>query len=152
MCVCVCVCDVLPFLPFVDLSLICTIPRHTHSLSLSLSSCPPNRPPPPTHTLTPSLSLSLSLSLSPSLGPPPPPLSSERLTERATEFWIMLDDVSITDLQFGTEYSKAVENKQIAQQEAQRAALLVEQARQARQQKIVEAEGEAKAAELIGKV
>lgn len=78
-------------------------------------------------------------------------LIRERLTERATEFWIQLDDVSITDLRFGDEYSKAVENKQIAQQEAQRAALLVEQARQAKQQKIVEAEGEAKAAELIGK-
>lgn len=68
------------------------------------------------------------------------------------EFWIVLDDVSITDLSFGAEYSKAVEAKQVAQQEAQRAAMLVERAKQERQQKIVEAEGEAQSAELIGKV
>ena len=37
------------------------------------------------------------------------------------EFWLVLDDVSITDLSFGTEYSRAVESKQVAQQDAQRA-------------------------------
>lgn len=60
--------------------------------------------------------------------------------------------MSITDLSFGTEYSRAVEAKQVAQQEAQRAALLVERAKQERQQKIVEAEGEAQSAKLIGAV
>ncbi len=64
----------------------------------------------------------------------------------------MLEDVAITDLSFGTEYSRAVEAKQVAQQEAQRAAMLVERAKQERQQKIVEAEGEAKSASLIGEV
>lgn len=77
---------------------------------------------------------------------------SDNLTERAREFWIVLEDVSITDLSFGTEYSRAVEAKQVAQQEAQRAALLVERAKQERQQKIVEAEGEAQSAKLIGAV
>lgn len=37
----------------------------------------------------------------------------------------------------------------LAQQEAQRAAFLVERAAQERQQKIVQAEGEAKAAKLV---
>ena len=64
----------------------------------------------------------------------------------------MLEDVAITDLSFGSEYSRAVEAKQVAQQEAQRAAMLVERAKQERQQKIVEAEGEAKSASLIGEV
>lgn len=83
---------------------------------------------------------------------PPPPFLSDNLKERAMEFWIVLDDVSITDLSFGTEYSRAVEAKQVAQQEAQRAAMLVERAKQERQQKIVEAEGEAQSAKLIGEV
>jgi prohibitin 2 len=74
----------------------------------------------------------------------------DNLHERATEFWLVLDDVSITDLSFGAEYSRAVEAKQVAQQDAQRAAMFVERAKQERQQKIVEAEGEAQSARLIG--
>lgn len=72
------------------------------------------------------------------------------LTDRARDFNIILDDVAITDLSFGREYAAAVEAKQIAQQEAQRAAFVVDKAVQEKQQKIVEAEGEAKAAEMIG--
>jgi len=44
----------------------------------------------------------------------------------------------------------AVEAKQVAQQEAQRATFVVDRARQERQQKIVQAEGEAEAAKLLG--
>lgn len=71
------------------------------------------------------------------------------LTERAKDFNIVLDDVSITELSFGKEYTAAVEAKQVAQQEAQRAAFVVERAKQERQQKIVQAEGEAEAAKMI---
>jgi len=77
-------------------------------------------------------------------------LMRRQLTERARDFNIILDDVSITDLSFGKEYTAAVEAKQVAQQEAQRAAFLVERAVQERQQKVVQAEGEAKAATLLG--
>lgn len=73
------------------------------------------------------------------------------LTQRAQDFNIILDDVSITELSFGREYASAVESKQVAQQEAQRASFVVERARQERQQKIVQAEGEAQAASLLGK-
>ena len=76
-------------------------------------------------------------------------LIRKELTERARDFNIILDDVSITDLSFGREYAAAVEAKQVAQQEAQRAAFIVEQAVQERQQKIVQAEGEAEAAKMI---
>jgi prohibitin 2 len=38
----------------------------------------------------------------------------EILKERLTEFHIVLDDVSITDLHFGPEFTKAIEEKQIA--------------------------------------
>jgi len=72
------------------------------------------------------------------------------LLERAQDFNIILDDVAITELSFGKEYTTAVESKQVAQQEAQRASFVVEKALQERQQKIVQAEGEAEAAKLLG--
>ncbi|KAF2345492.1 Band 7 domain, partial [Trinorchestia longiramus] len=72
------------------------------------------------------------------------------LHERAEDFNIILDDVSITELSFGREYTSAVESKQVAQQEAQRASFVVERALQERQQKIVQAEGEAEAAKMLG--
>ncbi|CAH8563842.1 unnamed protein product [Schistosoma turkestanicum] len=77
-------------------------------------------------------------------------LIRKQLVERAIDFHIIIDDVSITDLTFSQVYSAAVEAKQIALQEAQRAQFLVERAKQERQQKIVTAEGEAQAAKLIG--
>lgn len=77
-------------------------------------------------------------------------LVRRELVERAQDFNIILDDVSITELSFGKEYTAAVEAKQVAQQEAQRAAFVVERAKQERQQKIVQAEGEAEAAKMLG--
>ncbi|XP_624330.3 prohibitin-2 [Apis mellifera] len=77
-------------------------------------------------------------------------LVRKELTERARDFNIVLDDVSITELSFGKEYTAAVESKQVAQQEAQRAAFFVEKAKQEKQQKIVQAEGEAEAAKMLG--
>ncbi|XP_071509379.1 prohibitin-2-like [Diadema antillarum] len=74
----------------------------------------------------------------------------KQLTDRANDFGIILDDVSITELSFGAEYTAAVESKQVAQQEAQRAQFLVERAIQERQQKVVQAEGEAEAATMLG--
>ncbi|KAK0165990.1 hypothetical protein PV328_004455 [Microctonus aethiopoides] len=74
----------------------------------------------------------------------------KELTERAKDWNIVLDDVSITELSFGKEYTAAVEAKQVAQQEAQRAAFVVERAKQEKQQKIVQAEGEAEAAKMLG--
>lgn len=70
--------------------------------------------------------------------------------ERASNFNIVLEDVSITSVQFSEEFSKAVEAKQIAQQDAQRSAFIVERAKQERQSIILRAEGEALAAKLIG--
>jgi len=77
-------------------------------------------------------------------------LIRRELVDRAADFNIILDDVSLTELSFGKEYTAAVESKQVAQQEAQRAAFFVERARQERQQKIVQAEGEAEAAKKLG--
>uniref|UniRef100_A0A7S4L9E4 Prohibitin n=1 Tax=Paramoeba aestuarina TaxID=180227 RepID=A0A7S4L9E4_9EUKA len=70
----------------------------------------------------------------------------EKLTDRAMDFFIILDDVSIVDLTFGDEYRAAVESKQVAQQEAERARYVVEKARQEKWEIIVKAEGESMAA------
>lgn len=72
------------------------------------------------------------------------------MTRRALRFNIILDDVSITHVAFSPEFTHAVEAKQIAQQEAQRAFFVVERAKQEKQSIIIRAEGEAISAELIG--
>ena len=41
-------------------------------------------------------------------------LIRKTLEERAHEFLIILDDVSITELGYGSEFTKAIEEKQIA--------------------------------------
>ncbi|KAG5367955.1 Prohibitin-2 [Yarrowia sp. C11] len=77
-------------------------------------------------------------------------LVKEQLIKRASKFNILLDDVSLTYMTFSPEFTAAVEAKQIAQQEAQRAAFIVDRARQEKQGAIVKAQGEARSAELIG--
>jgi prohibitin 1 len=73
------------------------------------------------------------------------------LLKRANEFNIALEDVSITHMTFGREFTKAVEEKQIAQQEAERARFIVEKAEQERQASVIRAEGESEAADVISK-
>ncbi|XP_047323751.1 prohibitin-1, mitochondrial-like [Impatiens glandulifera] len=72
------------------------------------------------------------------------------LTERAANFNMALDDVSITTLTFGKEFTAAIEAKQVAAQEAERAKFVVEKAEQDKRSAIIRAQGEAKSAQLIG--
>ncbi|KAH7568733.1 hypothetical protein ACOSP7_011769 [Xanthoceras sorbifolium] len=72
------------------------------------------------------------------------------LTERAANFNIALDDVSITALTFGKEFTAAIEAKQVAAQEAERAKFTVEKAEQDKRSAILRAQGEATSAQLIG--
>merc|ERR1719181_2648190 len=72
------------------------------------------------------------------------------LVQRATEFNLILDDVSITHLSFGKEYTAAVEAKQVAQQEAERARFIVDKALQEKKSVVIKAQGEAQSAKLIG--
>ena len=69
------------------------------------------------------------------------------------KFFYLIHDEDIyhchTWYQTGKEYTAAVEAKQVAQQEAQRAQFIVEKAKQERQQRVVQAEGEARAAQMI---
>jgi len=73
------------------------------------------------------------------------------LLKRAQEFNIALEDVSITHMTFGREFTRAVEQKQIAQQDAERARFIVERAEQERQANVIRAEGEAESAETISR-
>ncbi|KAM0947261.1 putative prohibitin, Band 7 domain, Band 7/SPFH domain superfamily [Dioscorea sansibarensis] len=72
------------------------------------------------------------------------------LTGRARNFNIELDDASITTLSFGKEFTRAIEAKQVAAQEAERAKFIVEKAEQDKISAIIRAQGEAKSAQLIG--
>lgn len=71
------------------------------------------------------------------------------LVNRAQDFGIIIEDVSITHLQFGAEYSAAVEAKQVAHQEAERAKFVVQKALQEKKSMIVRAEGETEAIRLV---
>merc|ERR1712173_375107 len=74
---------------------------------------------------------------------------NEELTKRATQFGLILDDISITHCTFGREFTQAVELKQVAQQEAEKARFLVEKAEQVKQAAVISAEGDTEAAELL---
>ncbi|KAK8952333.1 hypothetical protein KSP39_PZI004502 [Platanthera zijinensis] len=72
------------------------------------------------------------------------------LMQRALNFNIALDDVSITTLSFGKEFTHAIEAKQVAAQDAERAKFIVEKAEQDKKSAVIRAQGEAKSAQLIG--
>jgi prohibitin 2 len=72
------------------------------------------------------------------------------LIDRAKEYNMIMDDVSITHLSFGKEFAEAIEAKQVAAQQAERAKFVVMSAEQEKLGTIIRAEGEAKAVELIG--
>lgn len=76
-------------------------------------------------------------------------LVRDSLVKRARDFNIILDDVAITHLSYGAEFSRAVEQKQVAQQEAERSKYVVMKAEQERRAAIIRAEGESEAAKLI---
>lgn len=74
----------------------------------------------------------------------------QRLVQRAADFNIFLDDVAITHLSFSPEYEKAVESKQVAQQQAERARYTVLKAQEEKKRTIIHAEGERESARMIG--
>lgn len=71
------------------------------------------------------------------------------LRQRAKDFNIELDDVSITHLAFSREFSKAIEEKQVAEQQAERAKFVVLKAQQEQQAAVIRAEGDSEAAKLV---
>merc|ERR1719394_1951455 len=80
-----------------------------------------------------------------------PNLVHQELLGRSQQFGLILDDISITHLTFGREFTAAVEMKQVAQQEAEKARFLVEKAEQVKQASVISAEGDSEAADLLAK-
>jgi len=75
----------------------------------------------------------------------------QELIKRAENFYLTLDDVAITHLTFGREFTKAIEHKQVAYQEAERQQWVVKKAEQEMIAVVTRAEGEAEAANIITK-
>jgi len=76
---------------------------------------------------------------------------TDELMERAAQFGLILDDISITHLGFGREFTQAVELKQVAHQEAEKAKYTVEREEQRKRAAVIQAEGDSEAASLIAK-
>lgn len=73
----------------------------------------------------------------------------EALGERLNKYGIIVLDTSVVDLTFSTEFSKAVEEKQIAEQRAQRAVYIAREAEQEAEATINRAKGQAEAQRLL---
>ena len=70
------------------------------------------------------------------------------LKEKMKEKEVIVSDIAITNFEFSKQFLKAVEEKQIAEQEAKRATNLVEKVKKEAEQKILQAEAEAKSLRL----
>ena len=77
-------------------------------------------------------------------------IASELKTSLAANF-ITLDEVLLRNVQFSKEFQRAIETKQIAQQEAQQMKYVLEKEELEKQRKIIEAQGESESIRLKGK-
>ena len=75
----------------------------------------------------------------------------EKLRKRFQENYVVLDEVLLRDVRFTPDFEKAIERKQIAQQEAQRMKYVLQKEEMEKKRKIIEAQGEAEALRLKGK-
>lgn len=73
----------------------------------------------------------------------------EALTTRLEKYGILVLDTSVVDLTFSTEFAKAVEDKQIAEQRARRAVYIAQEAEQEAQAEVNRAKGRAEAQRLL---
>jgi len=71
------------------------------------------------------------------------------LASRAKDFHLIVDDVSITHLNFSKDFSKAIEDKQVAEQNAERAKFVVAKAEQEKEALIIRSQGDREAAKLV---
>ena len=72
----------------------------------------------------------------------------EQMTTRMAAYGVIIDDVSLVDFDFSPEFSKAIEAKQIAEQEAKQASFIAKKATQEAQAEINRAKGHAEAQRL----
>jgi regulator of protease activity HflC (stomatin/prohibitin superfamily) len=73
----------------------------------------------------------------------------EALNERLEKYAVIVLDTSVVDLNFSREFTRAVEDKQIAEQRAQRAVYIAQEAEQQAQADINRARGRAEAQRLL---
>eukprot|EP00457_Paulinella_chromatophora_P013510 gb/GEZN01013819.1/.p1 GENE.gb/GEZN01013819.1/~~gb/GEZN01013819.1/.p1 ORF type:complete len:284 (+),score=43.38 gb/GEZN01013819.1/:85-936(+) len=73
----------------------------------------------------------------------------EEMSKQCMRFDILLDDVSITHLSFSGDFIKAIEDKQVAEQKAERAKFVVARAEQEKLALIIKSQGDAEAAKLV---
>eukprot|EP00808_Paulinella_micropora_P012349 g59571.t1 len=74
---------------------------------------------------------------------------AEEMSRRCQKFDIMLDDVSLTHLSFSNDFIKAIEDKQVQEQKAERAKFVVARAEQEKKALIIKSEGDAEAAKVV---
>lgn len=72
------------------------------------------------------------------------------MSTRAEEYGLIFEDVALTHLAFDAQFEQAVELKQVAEQDAERARFDVEKAEFEKEAKIIRAEGDSAAAIMIG--
>lgn len=71
------------------------------------------------------------------------------LAERLSDYGLIIDDVSLVDFSFSPEFARAIEAKQIAEQEAKQAEFIARKATQEAQAEINRAKGKAEAQRLL---
>merc|ERR1711871_43858 len=71
------------------------------------------------------------------------------LESRANKFNIVFEDVAVVHLKFSDQFSAAVESKQVAHQEAERAAYDVQKAEELKKASVIHAEGQSESAQLV---
>lgn len=74
----------------------------------------------------------------------------ERLKNVFPKYNILLDSVLVRDVMVSDEFQKALQNKNIAQQEAERMKYVLEKEEKEKERKIIEAEGDAQAIRIKG--
>ena len=81
-------------------------------------------------------------------------LEKDILTNITTElkkYYINVNEILIRDIKFSQEFSNAIEQKQVAMQEAERMKYILDKEKKEKERKIIEAEGEAGALEERGR-
>lgn len=73
------------------------------------------------------------------------------MNENLARYHIIVDDIYLANIAFSAEYEKAIEDKQVAQQQVQTQQQILEQKRIQAQQAVVDAEGKANAAVALAK-
>jgi prohibitin 2 len=73
----------------------------------------------------------------------------KRLGESFKKNFIICDEVLLRNVQFSQEFQQAIENKQIAQQQAQAMKYILEKQEMEKKRKIIEAEGESESIKLL---